>query len=54
MNAVNKEAIEGYFDLLEETLKHCLMNSRITWRESDLPLDSRPPNAIAKQQQKKV
>ena len=49
MNAVNKESVEGYF---EETLnEHDLMNSPsqlYKMDESDVPLDSRPPNVIAK------
>ena len=58
MNAVNKETIDGYFDLLEETLNvHGLMNSPgqlYNMDESGIPLDSRPPNVIAKRGQKKV
>ena len=56
MNAVNKESIEGYFDLLEETLnEHDLLNSPgqlYNMDESGVPLDSRPPNVIAKRGQK--
>ena len=55
MNAVNKE---GYFALLEETLnEHDLMNSPsqlYNMDESGVPLDSHPPNVIAKRVQKNV
>ena len=58
MNAVNKETMESYFNLLEETLnEHGLMNSPgqlYNMDESGVPLDSRPPNVIAKRGQKKV
>ena len=50
MNAVNKETIDGYFDLLEETLNvHGLMNSPgqlYNMDKSGIPFDFRPPNII--------
>ena len=58
MDSTNKEAIEKYYNLLEETLKeHNLMNTPAqiyNMDESGMPLDPRPPNVIAKRGQKKV
>ena len=58
MNAVTKDVIEGYYNLLEETLcEHDLTNkpSHIyNMDESGMPLDHRPPNVVAKRGQKKV
>lgn len=53
MNAVTKEVIKSYCDLLEETLEtHNLTNkpAQIYYMdESGMPLDHRPPpNVIAK------
>ncbi len=58
MNAVTREVIEGYYDLLEETLReHNLTNSPAqiyNMDKSGVPLDHRPPNVVAKRGQKKV
>ncbi len=58
MDLANKEAIEGYFDLLEDTLKeHNLMNSPgklYNMDESGMPLDHRCPNVVARRGEKKV
>ncbi len=58
MDSVNKEAIEGYFDLLEDTLKeHNLMNSPgqlYNMDESGMPLDHRCPNVVVRRGEKKV
>ena len=58
MESVNREAIEGYYNLLEDTLKeHDLFNSPAqiyNMDESGMPFDPRPPNVIAKRGQKKV
>ena len=52
MNTVTKEVIEGYYNLLEETLcEHDLTNkpSHIyNMDESGMPLDHRPPNVVAR------
>ena len=58
MNSVNRESMESYFNLLEDTLsEHDLMNHPAqiyNMDESGMPLDARPPNVIAKRGQKKV
>jgi len=55
---VNREAIQGFFNLLEDTLKeHNLLDSPeqiYNMDESGMPLDPRPPNLIQKRGQKKV
>ena len=52
MNTVTKDVIEGYYNLLEETLcEHDLTNkpSHIyNMDESGMPLDHRPPNVVAR------
>ena len=58
MDSVNRESMEAYFNLLEETLKeHDLMNHPAqiyNMDESGIPLDAHPPNVVAKRGQKKV
>ncbi len=58
MDSVNKDVIERYYNLLEETLlEQDLMSSPAqiyNMDESGIPLDPRPPNVIAKRGQKKV
>ena len=58
MDSVNRESMEGYFNLLEDTLKeHDLMNRPAqiyNMDESGMPLEARPPNMVAKRGQKKV
>jgi len=58
MNAVTKEVIEGYYDLLEGTLQeHDLTNKPAqiyNVDESGMPLDHRPLNVVAKSGQRKV
>lgn len=58
MDSVNREKMESYFNVLEDTLKECgLMNHPAqiyNMDESGMPLDARPPNVIAKRGQKKV
>ena len=58
MDSTNREAIEQYFDLLEETLtKHDLSDfpaQIYNMDESGVPLDPRPPNVVAEKGQKKV
>ena len=55
MNAVTKDVIEGYYNLLEETLcEHDLTNkpSQIYNMDgSGMPLDHRPPNVVARRGQ---
>ena len=52
MNAVTKDVIEGYYNLVEETLcEHDLTNkpSQIyNMDESGMPLDHRSPNVVAR------
>ena len=52
MNAVTKDVIEGYYNLLEETLcEHDLTNKPpqiYNMDESGMPLDHRPPNVVAR------
>ncbi len=58
MDSTSKEAIDGYYDLLEKTLKQDKLSTLpaqiYNMDESGMPLDPRPPNIIAKQGQKKV
>ena len=58
MDSVNRESMEGHFNLLEDTLKeHDLMNRPAqiyNMDESGMPLDARPPNVVAKRGQIKV
>ena len=58
MDSVNRESMEGYFNLLEDTLKeHDLMNCPAqiyNMDESGMPLDARLPNVVAKRGQIKV
>ena len=58
MDSVNRGAIGGYYNLLEDTLKeHNLLDAPAqiyNMDESEMPLDPRPPNVIAKRGQKKV
>ena len=57
MKSVNRESMESYFNLLEDTLsEHDLMNHPAqiyNMDESGMPLDARPPNVIAKRGQKR-
>ena len=58
MDSTNKNTIEAYYNLLEETLQeHNLLHQTgqiYNMDESGIPLDPRPPNVIAKRGQKKV
>ena len=58
MDFTNREAIEQYFDLLEETLKKHDLSDFPTqiydMDESGVPLDPHPPNVVAERGQKKV
>ena len=55
MDAVNKETMEHYFSLLEDTLAdHNLLNSPTQCRGSGVPFDPNPPNIVAKNGSKKV
>ena len=58
MDAVNKETMEHYFSLLEDTLAdHNLLNSPTqiyNVDESGVPFDPNPPNIVAKKGSKKV
>ena len=58
MDSTNREAIEQYFDLLEETLtKHDLSDfpaQIYNMDESGVPLDPCPPNVVAEKGQKRV
>ena len=58
MDSVNRESMEGHFNLLEDTLKeHDLMNRPAqiyNMDESGMPLDAHPPNVVAKRGQIKV
>ena len=58
MDSTNKKTICAYYNLLEETLqKNDLSHSPAhiyNMDETGMPLDPRPPNAVAKRGQKKV
>ena len=58
MDAMSKESIEGYYDLLEDTLsEHDLFNAPAqlyNMDESGVPLSPRTPNVIEKRGDKKV
>ena len=58
MDAMSKEAVEGYYDLLEDTLsEYDLFNAPAqlyNMDESGMPLSPRTPNVIAKRGDKKV
>ena len=58
MDCINKDTIEQYYNLLEDTLrKHELLNNPeqiYNMDESGMPLDPRPPNVVAKHGMKKI
>ena len=58
MDSMNRESMEAYFNLLEDTLKEPDLMNRpaqiYNMDESGMPLDARPPNVVAKRGQKKV
>ena len=58
MDCTNRETIEPYYNLLEDTLrKHELLNNPeqiYNMDESGMRLDHQPPNVVAKRGMKKV
>lgn len=58
LDSVNNEAIQGYYNLLEDTLcKHSLLSNCeqiYNMDESGMPLDPCPPNVVVKREQKKL
>ena len=58
MDSTNKNTIEAYYNLLEETLQEHNLSDHpgqiYNMDESGIPLDPHPPNVIAKRGQKKV
>lgn len=58
MDSTNRETIQQYYDLLQETLQtNNVMNApaqMYNMDESGVPLDPRPPNVITRKGQKKV
>ena len=57
MNAVNKQVIDNYYELLEDILtEHNLLDSPAqiyNMDESGIPLNPRPPNIVARRGQKR-